>query len=254
MDQGKSKFISDRVVLGKSGETFSLSYETITFTDNGHFDIYGNGTLTINSVVNQKDSGICPYEIRVIGNKGEDGHDSLHGEDGASGKNGTSTKVEINIDMLQDNIRVISIGGDGGRGGNGIDGLDGGDGGDAAPEKSMEGVLCDAKGGQGGDGGSGKGKGGDGGDGGKGPTVTIRYGAKAEDAEILTFLKCSAGGAAGHGGKGGQGGKGGKNSDGSRAKDGAPGQSYPDGVPGQAGEPGEIIIRKKEEEHEPENI
>jgi hypothetical protein len=47
MEQEKSKFVSDVTVLGKDGGKFSLSYETITFLDNGCFHIYEDGTLTI---------------------------------------------------------------------------------------------------------------------------------------------------------------------------------------------------------------
>ncbi len=242
MEQKKSIFVSNAMVLGKRGEKFSLSYEKITFLDNGCFDIYGDGTLTIDTLVNQKDSDLCPYEIRVIGNRGEDGCDSMHGEDGGEGKEGIPTEVEIRIGALEDSIRVISVGGEGGRGGSGLDGLSGGDGGDAAPMEDGQTDSPGAKGGQGGDGSPGKGRGGKGGKGGKGPAVKILYGTKAEGAEIQTSLLCSKGGAPGRGGKGGRGGRGGKNSDGSCAKDGKDGRSCTDGQPGQAGEKGEIAV------------
>lgn len=242
MEQEKSKFVSDVTVLGKDGGEFSLSYETITFLDNGCFHIYGDGTLTIETVVNQKDSGLCPYEIRVFGNRGEDGCDSIHGEDGGEGKEGTPTEVEIRIGTLKDSIRVIGEGGAGGRGGNGMDGPGGGDGGDAAPAEEGRADACVAKGGQGGDGGPGKGRGGKGGKGGKGPAVKILFGKKEEGAEIQTSLLCSKGGEGGRGGRGGQGGRGGKNSDGSRARDGKEGRSCADGQPGRAGEKGEITV------------
>ena len=122
MEQKKSIFVSNAMVLGKRGEKFSLSYEKITFLDNGCFDIYGDGTLTIDTLVNQKDSDLCPYEIRVIGNRGEDGCDSMHGEDGGEGKEGIPTEMEIRIGALEDSIRVISVGGEGGRGGKNSDG------------------------------------------------------------------------------------------------------------------------------------
>ncbi len=273
MEQKRDRTIAVRTVLGEQGVNHSIRYGKVTFVDDGYLEIYGDVELTIDTVANQKDSRISPYEFLAVGNAGSDGADGTDGPDGPDGRqggDGTPTNVKIHIGMLEDSICAACIGGDGGRGGHGLDGLDGGDGGDAqmctgggtVPENSPD-NTCDiqeplhvkyAGGGRGGDGGCGRGTGGDGGHGGDGPRVLLTYEKLAGDAVIRTVLMRSRGGDGGTGGRGGRGGISGRDSDGKkRQKDGRPGSGCQNGRNGQPGQPGSIRVQRTDTESTGEN-
>lgn len=234
MNEGKSKYIATRTVLGKPGESYSFSYGTVTFLDDGCFDIYGNVTLSVETLVNNKEAGSSnDYELRINGDDGADGADGKEGKDGGDGGDGAATKVLLKIGKLDGHFHVITVNGKGGDGGNGCDGQDGGDGGDAAVVHGMSAGERLPQGGAGGDGSDGKGRGGNGGSEGPMPAVTIEYDEMTEASGIETSLQHSAAGKPGKGGKGGKGGRGGRNGDGiTRAPDGANGQDCDDGQPG----------------------
>jgi len=244
-------YISSKVELGNPGETHSLVYDNIVFTDDGYFSIYGNMNLTIHSVENRKEkSTLSPYEFRVQGDDGEDGNDSKNGEDGGDGKPGKETQVNIQIDNLKNTIKLVAIGGSGGNGGNGLNGQNGGDGGNAefTPEACRMGtdgmIYPVAAGGVGGAGSAGRGNGGNGGNGGSTPKVTMEYGRNDPKTVVKTQIIRGVGGAGGRGGKGGAGGHGGKNGDGvTYARNGRKGKSCRDGAMGQKGEIRQIEIQ-----------
>lgn len=248
MKEHKSRFISTHTVLGCQGQSFSYNYGTVTFLDNGCFDLYGSVTLNIESVINSKtDGALVPYEFKAFGDDGKNGENSKNGEDAENGMDGIVTQVDITIGTLEDSITVASIGGSGGKGGDGLDGLNGGAGGDAAKVIGAN----QPKGGAGGDASDGSGKGGSGGVGGTGPTIIIRCETAAPGAQIKECRLCSTGGAPGLGGKGGLGGAGGINGDGiTFAPSGNNGTSCRDGEAGAAGEPGRITVQYGKERGE----
>ena len=110
--------ISSQEKIGREGEQFTIHYDTIRFIEDGCLDIYGDMDLTIDKVENfKKTDNPDAYEICIRGQDGENGRDSVFGEDGGDGKPGQATNVNVNIKNLMHHIKLTVIGGKGGDGG-----------------------------------------------------------------------------------------------------------------------------------------